>query len=91
MATRGASAASLPVRRGLARKPNVVGDVIYAAYEDVLLAEDPFPSVADMFYLAFYPCLVAAFVLLSRRRAQGRDWGGVTDAAIISTGAGVLS
>jgi len=54
---------------------NVVGDVIYAVYEDVLLAEDPFPSVADVFYLAFYPCLVAALVLLIRRRAQGRDWG----------------
>ncbi len=53
----------------------VVGDVIYTVYEDALLVEDPFPSVADVFYLAFYPVFVAALVLLIRRRAQGRDWG----------------
>lgn len=67
------------------------GDAIYAFYQGVLGVEDPFPSPADAFYLANYPFFVAALVLLVRRRTPGRDWGGITDAAIITTGAGVLS
>jgi diguanylate cyclase (GGDEF)-like protein len=50
-----------------------VGDLIWFVYE-VLLHQDPFPSLADVGYLAFYPC--AAWALLSfpsdaRRRS---DW-----------------
>ena len=69
----------------------VVGEVIYMIYEDVLLVEDPFPSLADVFFIANYPFFAAALVLLIRRRTPGRDWGGITDAAIITTGVGVLS
>jgi len=69
----------------------VVGDIIYAVYEDVLLVEGPFPSIADVFYVANYPFYAAALVLLVRRRTPGRDWDGITDAAIITTGAAVLS
>ena len=68
----------------------LVGEVIYAVYEDVLI-EDPFPSLADVFFVANYPFFAAALVLLIRRRTPGRDWGGITDAAIITTGVGVLS
>ncbi|MEW6475677.1 MAG: GGDEF domain-containing protein [Actinomycetota bacterium] len=50
-----------------------VGDLIWFVYE-VLLGQEPFPSLADAGYLAFYPC--AAWALLSfpsdaRRRS---DW-----------------
>ena len=49
------------------------GDLIWCVYE-VVLGQDPFPSLADVGYLAFYPC--AAWALLSfpsptRRRS---DW-----------------
>jgi diguanylate cyclase (GGDEF)-like protein len=49
------------------------GDVIWFVYE-VVLRQEPFPSLADVGYLAFYPC--AAWALLSfpsvaRRRS---DW-----------------
>jgi diguanylate cyclase (GGDEF)-like protein len=49
------------------------GDVIWFVYE-VILRQEPFPSPADLAYLAFYPC--AAWALLSfpapvRRRS---DW-----------------
>ena len=54
----------------------VVGEVIYMIYEDVLLVEDPFPSLADVFFVANYPFFAAALVLLIRRRTPGRDWGG---------------
>ncbi|MBA3474336.1 MAG: PAS domain S-box protein [Rubrobacter sp.] len=69
----------------------VVGEITYTVYEDVLLVEDPFPSVADVFFVVNYPFYVAALVLLVRRRTPGRDWDGITDAAIITTGAAVLS
>jgi len=51
----------------------VVGDLVWCIYE-VVLRQDPFPSLADVGYLAFYPC--AAWALLSfpagtRRRS---DW-----------------
>lgn len=50
-----------------------VGDLIWCVYE-VVLHQEPFPSLADAGYLAFYPC--AAWALLSfpsgtRRRS---DW-----------------
>lgn len=50
-----------------------LGDVIWFVYE-VILRQEPFPSLADAGYLAFYPC--AAWALLSfpsdtRRRS---DW-----------------
>ena len=49
------------------------GDVIWMVYE-LVLRQEPFPSLADVGYLAFYPC--AAWALLSfpsptRRRS---DW-----------------
>ena len=51
-----------------------VRDFIYAIYEDVLLIE-PFPSAADVFYVANYPFYAVALVLLVWRRTPGRDWG----------------
>jgi diguanylate cyclase (GGDEF)-like protein len=49
------------------------GDLIWSVYE-VVLRQEPFPSLADVGYLAFYPC--AAWALLSFPSAARRrsDW-----------------
>ena len=47
-----------------------VGDVYYSiALAD--LEEVPFPSIADAFYLAFYPFVYAGLVLMLRSRLEG--------------------
>jgi two-component system, cell cycle response regulator len=49
-----------------------IGDTYYTfAFADV--ASPPFPSVADGFYLAFYPAVYGALMLLVRRRIAGLD------------------
>jgi signal transduction histidine kinase len=47
----------------LALSAETLGDVIQAVY-DVGLRHSPFPSLADPFYLAFYPLLLLALVLV---------------------------
>lgn len=66
------------------------GDVIWSVYEDVL-HDDPFPSVADVLYLAAYPLFTAGLFLLVRGRTRGRDLAGLLDAGIVSAGLGLLS
>jgi diguanylate cyclase (GGDEF)-like protein len=68
----------------------VVGDVLYAVI-DQLLHQSPFPSVADLFYLAGYPVLAGGLLVLIRGRISDRDRAGLIDAAIIATGLGLLS
>src|SRR2546423_8318632 len=46
-----------------------VGDVYYT-FACAGIASPPFPSVADAFYLAFYPCAYIALVLLVRARVR---------------------
>ena len=53
--------------------------------------EVPFPSIADAFYLVFYPVLAAGLLLLVGGRAPGRDAASLIDATIITTGVGMLS
>ena len=57
----------------------VAGDVMWNWYE--MNGEDPFPSFADVLYLAGYPFIAAGLLLLIRRRIGGGDRGGVLDAA----------
>jgi signal transduction histidine kinase len=68
-----------------------IGDAYSFFFEWVLKAEVPFPSVADAFYLVFYPVLAAGLLLLVRGRAPGRDAASLIDATIIATGVGMLS
>jgi diguanylate cyclase (GGDEF)-like protein len=68
----------------------VAGDVVYTVYEQVLHSE-PFPSPADALYLAGYPLLAAAMLVMIRSRTGGRDRAGLIDALIITTGLGLLS
>jgi diguanylate cyclase (GGDEF)-like protein len=52
---------------------------------------EPFPSVADVFYLGGMGLVAAAVLLLVRGRVPGGDRSGVLDALIVSVGIGMLS
>jgi diguanylate cyclase len=67
----------------------VAGDVLWNWYETI--GEDPFPSMADVLYLAGYPFIAVGLFLLIRRRLGGGDRGGLLDAAILATGVAILS
>jgi diguanylate cyclase (GGDEF)-like protein len=67
----------------------VAGDLLWNYYE--MIGEEPFPSLADVLYLGGYPFIAAGLFLLIRRRLGDGDRGGLLDAAILTTGAAVLS
>jgi diguanylate cyclase (GGDEF)-like protein len=67
---------------------SVVGDVIWEIFA-YGLHEEPFPSVADVFYLGMYPLLAIGLVLFVRERL-GRDLAALIDAAIVATGLGLV-
>ena len=54
-------------------------------------ARTPFPSMADVLYLAGYPFIALGLLLLIRRRVGDGDRGGLLDAAILTTAAAILS
>ena len=66
----------------------VVGDVVYEYYQYVLEVE-PYPSPADIFYLAAYPLLVLGLLELLRNR-HGRDLAGLIDGSIVAIGLGLV-
>jgi diguanylate cyclase len=68
----------------------VVGDALFSVNE-LVLGIEPFPSLADAVYLPGYPVLAAGLALLALSRSTVRDWAGLTDAAIIAIGFGLLS
>ena len=67
----------------------VAGDVLWNYYEAI--GESPFPSLADVLYLAGYPFIAIGLLLLIRRRLGDGDRGGVLDAAILTTAVAILS
>jgi PAS domain S-box-containing protein len=69
----------------------VGGDVIAYNYQQFFHQELPFPSIADVLYLAVYPMLVAGLFLLVRRRSPGKDRASLIDSLILTVGAGLLS
>jgi diguanylate cyclase (GGDEF)-like protein len=66
---------------------SAVGDFVWWYLEQVR-HEEPYPSVADVFYVGSYPPLIAGLFLLQRRR--GRDLGGLIDAGMVATGLGLV-
>ncbi|MEV0902785.1 EAL domain-containing protein [Actinoplanes sp. NPDC049802] len=66
----------------------ISGDITYDVTE-LRLGEYPYPYWADACYLCAYPLLFAALSKLGRGNG-GRDWGGLIDAAVISTGIGLI-
>jgi diguanylate cyclase (GGDEF)-like protein len=66
----------------------VVGDVIWAVFSAI--GEEPYPSVADIAYLAGYPLIAVGLAVAVRRRVAGGDRAGLLDGAILATGAGII-
>ncbi len=64
------------------------GDLLWTVYGDVL-GRDPYP-VSDIAYLAQYPALALGIGWLIRGRRRGRDRAALLDAAILTTGVGVV-
>ena len=51
----------------------------------------PFPGIADMLYLAVYPCLIAGMMMMIRARTPGRDRSSLLDSLMIAVGVGTVS
>jgi diguanylate cyclase (GGDEF)-like protein/PAS domain S-box-containing protein len=68
----------------------VAGDVLAYNYQRFFGRELPFPSVADVFYLATYPFLVAGLLLLIRKRTPTQDRASLIDTLIVTTASGAL-
>ena len=68
----------------------VLGDSTYNLLTEGLGQSNPFPSLADVFYLLTYPLFAAAMVLFHRRMCPQRDRDGMLDALIITAGLGLL-
>jgi diguanylate cyclase (GGDEF)-like protein/PAS domain S-box-containing protein len=69
----------------------VAGDVVANHHEALFGTARPFPSLADAFYLAVYPCVALGILRLVHLRRPGRDHEGLLDSLIVALGAGVLS
>jgi signal transduction histidine kinase len=65
-----------------------IADVIYGIHQ--VAGVEPFPSAADVFYLAAYPLFVAGLQVASQARTAG-DWGNLLDAAIITVTAALFA
>jgi diguanylate cyclase (GGDEF)-like protein len=68
----------------------VAGDSLYSWYSDVQ-GVSPFPSTADVFYLAAYPILGCGILALIRVRRRQFDLPGLIDSAIVTIGLGLVS
>jgi diguanylate cyclase len=58
---------------------------------DKVYGLEPFPSIADAFYLGGIALIVAAVVWMVRGRIPGGDRAGVLDAVIVAVGVGLVS
>ncbi|GAA1419393.1 putative bifunctional diguanylate cyclase/phosphodiesterase [Catellatospora coxensis] len=67
------------------------GDTLYNVMTDVLGKVNPFPSPADMLYLAMYPAVTIGLLGLSKAGAASRDRTVPLDALIVTAGLGLLS
>lgn len=68
------------------------GDITYDVETEFFHQINPFPSVADIFYLITVPLLTAGLIAMARaRRRQEGDNGATLDTLIITSGCAVLS
>ena len=65
------------------------GDILWFVYAQ--LGQEPFPSLADVAYLAGYPFVAAGLMLGIRTRLGGGDRSSLLDAAILTTSVAVLA
>jgi len=68
-----------------------IGQLIFLVFSAVLKERLPFPSVADVFYLATYPLYAAGLLIFIRWRTSGRDRRSLLDALTLSCGLALLS
>ncbi len=69
----------------------VTGDVLAYNYARFFGTPLPFPSVADAFYLAVYPLLVAGLLLMIRQRSETRNAASLIDALMFTVAGAALS
>ncbi|MDH6114952.1 diguanylate cyclase (GGDEF)-like protein/PAS domain S-box-containing protein [Kitasatospora sp. MAP12-15] len=67
------------------------GEVSEVVLTQLLHQGNPFPSVADGFYLATYPLYAAGLLIFIRRRSAGRDRGSLIDALTFTAALTLLS
>jgi diguanylate cyclase (GGDEF)-like protein/PAS domain S-box-containing protein len=65
------------------------GDTVYLVLTTILHESNPFPSAADVLYLAMYPLLIAAMLLLPRS-STGRDRSSALDALVLTAAFGLI-
>jgi PAS domain S-box-containing protein len=69
----------------------IVGDLTADVLIRVFDQPDPFPSIADVFYLAMYVLIALGMIWLYRLGTVRRDAAGVLDALTLTTGVFLLS
>jgi diguanylate cyclase (GGDEF)-like protein/PAS domain S-box-containing protein len=67
------------------------GDTAYNILTDYLGQQNPFPSLADLFYLAVYPMLAAALLIFIRARSSSGNRAALLDALVPTAGLGLLA
>jgi diguanylate cyclase (GGDEF)-like protein/PAS domain S-box-containing protein len=67
------------------------GDTTYNVLTDFLGVQNPFPSLADGFYLLVYPMLAGALLIFIRARSGGDNRAALLDALVPTAGLGLLS
>jgi signal transduction histidine kinase len=67
---------------------SMAGDLTWGAYE--VAGQSPSPSLADVFYLAAYPCVLGGLLIAIRRRSPFRDRRELIDSAIVGVSAFLL-
>ncbi|MFJ9520019.1 EAL domain-containing protein [Kitasatospora sp. NPDC101801] len=66
------------------------GEVAEVVQTEILQLVNPFPSIADGFYLLTFPLYAAGLLLFIRRRSAGRDRGSLLDALTFTAGLALL-
>ena len=69
----------------------LAGDVLTRVYQPLFHVRAPFPSAADAAFLAAYPLILTALVMLTRARYQRCDRANCIDAIIFTIGAGAVA
>jgi hypothetical protein len=67
------------------------GDIVYDLLTHVFGQDNPFPSLADAFYLATYPLFAVGLLAMVRARRGERDSGALFDALIVTTACALLA
>jgi diguanylate cyclase (GGDEF)-like protein/PAS domain S-box-containing protein len=68
-----------------------LGDTAYNVLTDFLHIANPFPSLADGFYLLVYPMLAGALLIFIRSRSGAGNRAALLDALVPTAGLGLLS